>query len=441
MAWAVFVAALAGVLLWLNGTAEDTVSDLYARADKEGLRTTAELSVRPGVSEAEPAPDELANTQDQQEPEQPSENVDVTQDSADQTGDDGTADAVENATPQSDQGESGTVTAEIDQPDSEDQTDLPSADVETDDGSEPASQTALEAAPTDEVSAGPTAAAGLQPEEESPVEDLLADEGTEEAQLALVEPPAPELSEELDQDLPPWQANSRPFDAPASSPRIAIVITDLGLSAAATQIAIQDLPGEITLAFAAHAPDLDTWIPQTRAAGHEALVMVPMEPEDYPVSDPGPYTLLTSQAPSTNIDRLDWSLRRATGFVGIIDTKGSRFTSVADAVQPVVEEIGNRGLLVLDSGSEASVMPAVARETQVPVTASDAFITDFASGNAIDLRLAELEAIAQDNGSAVGVAFPYPILFDRLKGWIEGLDDKGIVLAPITAVVVPPDPE
>ncbi|MEO1248953.1 MAG: divergent polysaccharide deacetylase family protein [Pseudomonadota bacterium] len=466
MAWAVFVAVLAGLLLWLSGTAEDTVSDLYARADRESLRTGLELSARPDTAdtmestqatEAEPP-----TAADAEEPETPQ--ADATEPEQADAGDQALSEQAlsgEDAEP---------VTAESEQPtDAGEEPDAEIAVAESPDAAESAIQTVdepverlLEEFGTNEASEAVNAlqaqgeAIGAEPTAEDVAEnvaedaaedaaadvDAAAEEATaeaDEAQLALVEPPAPEIAPELDTALPPWQAHSRPFEATDDSPRIAIVVTDLGLSAAATQLAIQDLPGEVTLAFAAHAPDLDTWIPQTRAAGHEALVMVPMEPEDYPVNDPGPYTLLTSQAPSTNIDRLDWSLRRATGFVGIIDTKGSRFTAVADAVQPVVEEIGNRGLLVLDSGNEASVMPAVARESQVPVTASDTFITDFASGNAIDLRLTELEAIARDNGSAVGVAFPYPILFERLKSWIEGLDDKGIVLAPITAVVDLPE--
>lgn len=460
MAWAVFVAVLAGLLLWLSGTAEDTVSDLYARADREGLRMGQELSERPDA----PAPMESAEAPEvaddpepmeqdappaEEEPEQAEADIQSPAEDT-ETGDDTAPETAETEQPAGTDVELATQIADGDAPDIATATAVQTVD-------EPVERLLDELGTTDapdvanalQADAEPS---GAEPTAEEVAQDVVAEVAdaeetdaesepteAEETQLALVEPPAPEITTELDESLPPWQAHSRPFEGEGDAPRIAIVVTDLGLSAAATQLAIQDLPGEVTLAFAAHAPDLDTWIPQTRAAGHEALVMVPMEPEDYPVNDPGPYTLLTSQAPSTNIDRLDWSLRRATGFVGIIDTKGSRFTAVADAVQPVVEEIGNRGLLVLDSGSEASVMPAVARESQVPVTASDTFITDFASGNAIDLRLTELEAIAKDNGSAVGVAFPYPILFDRLKSWIEGLDEKGIVLAPITAVVDLPE--
>lgn len=43
-----------------------------------------------------------------------------------------------------------------------------------------------------------------------------------------------------------------------------------------------------------------TWKTATRAreAGHEILLQLPMEPFDYPDSDPGPQTLLASAAPA-----------------------------------------------------------------------------------------------------------------------------------------------
>ncbi|MEM1399547.1 MAG: divergent polysaccharide deacetylase family protein [Pseudomonadota bacterium] len=452
LAWGAFGALLAGLLIWLSGAADQTVEDLKARADKSSLMASLELEAPPVPTDDEPA----ASTDEDGAADAPSESDPAA---------DETADGEEEPAPTED---APTQTADAEENAAEENA------AEENDGEEDAAVTDPDAASTDETAAldqpadtgdadgsetdtGAGALALAEPEAPD-VPDDLAEVTADEAEEALAEDQtaalAPEAVEEdvaveddvaadavdeIEDGRPPWLANSRPFDNPDNRPKIAIVVTDLGLSAAATQLAIQDLPGEVTLAFAAHAQDLANWIPQSRAAGHEALVMVPMEPEDYPVNDPGPYTLLTSQAAGTNVDRLDWSLRRAGGFVGIVDTKGSRFTSVADAVTPIVEELGNRGLMVLDSGSnEESVMPAVARQQNVPVSANDSFITDFASGDAIDLRLEELEAIARDRGSAVGLAFPYPIMFDRLKTWIASLEQKNLVLAPITAVVDQP---
>ena len=77
-------------------------------------------------------------------------------------------------------------------------------------------------------------------------------------------------------------------------------LAGLGLGPAATRAAIQ-LPGEITLAFSSHARDLQQWIDLARAAGHEVLLDLPMEPIGYPAMDPGPQSLLTTLS---SVDRL-----------------------------------------------------------------------------------------------------------------------------------------
>ncbi|MBZ0217697.1 MAG: divergent polysaccharide deacetylase family protein, partial [Fimbriimonadaceae bacterium] len=75
---------------------------------------------------------------------------------------------------------------------------------------------------------------------------------------------------------------SRINPANADEPKIAILVTGLGISASGTSEAIQRLPGEISLAFAPYGGDLQRWIGKARRAGHEVLLQVPMEPFDYP---------------------------------------------------------------------------------------------------------------------------------------------------------------
>ena len=104
--------------------------------------------------------------------------------------------------------------------------------------------------------------------------------------------------------------NAKPYDRRDPKPRIAIVMTNLGLSSGATNAAIQ-LPGGVTLAFASHAQKLQEWIDLARAGGHEVMLDLPMEPANYPVLDPGPQPLLTSLSGDENVTRLRWHLGRA----------------------------------------------------------------------------------------------------------------------------------
>ena len=196
-----------------------------------------------------------------------------------------------------------------------------------------------------------------------------------------------------------------------------------------------DLPAAVTLAFSPFSRDLDHWLTLARDAGHEVLLMVPMEPEAFPRDDPGPQALLVSLDAEQNRRRLEWLLARAAGYVGVINGMGSRFTATRMAMSPVLNQIHQRGLLFIDAATTPrSVAPPLAEEIGLPFAVSDRVIDDIAAPDAIDLRLRELEEIARERGVAVGLGSPYPVTRERLAEWAAGLERKGLVLAPVSAV-------
>src|SRR6202044_1594292 len=129
------------------------------------------------------------------------------------------------------------------------------------------------------------------------------------------------------------------------APRIAIIVSGLGISDSATADAIAKLPGAGTLGFMPYGSDVAALAGRARARGHEVLLQVPMEPFDYPDNDPGPQTLLTSLTPQQNIDRLYWLMSRFQGYVGIAGAMGGRFTASDQSFAPVLRETAKRGLI------------------------------------------------------------------------------------------------
>ena len=251
-------------------------------------------------------------------------------------------------------------------------------------------------------------------------------------QAAVFAPRAPLPREPM---APAWIRYGRSFDANDRRPRVAVVVSELGLSSAATNAAIQNLPAAVTLAFSPYADSLDHWIGLARAAGHEVLLNLPMEPINFPVNDPGPRALLTSLSAQQNLERLDWVLGRVNGYVGVSNHMGSRFTTMPEALKPVLTAINERGLMFVDSrASTRSVAAKVASDIGLPRAINDRQIDQEASRPAIDGRLAEIERIARESGAAVAMAQPYPVTIERLQAWIGTLETKGLVLAPITAV-------
>lgn len=234
----------------------------------------------------------------------------------------------------------------------------------------------------------------------------------------------------------PWRVYSRPFNALEKRPRVAVVIVGLGVSFNATESAVQELPGEVTLAFEPFSNKLNEWIDAARGAGHEVLLNIPMEPRGYPRNDPGPFGLMTGLRPDENKRRLDWILSRMTGYVGVTNVHGDRFSGSEVALQPVLRDLVSRGLLFVDTVDRTtSAITGIAPGLRLPLAVSSTTVDAVASRASIEQQLSVVERIARSQGAAVVIAHPYPVSVRILKRWIAGLNEMGLALAPISAVV------
>ena len=234
----------------------------------------------------------------------------------------------------------------------------------------------------------------------------------------------------------PWQVYARPFDLNDKRPRVALIISNLGISATQTDAAINHLPAGVTLAYQPYSRRLGEWINLSRAAGHEVMLTLPMEPADYPRNDPGPNALLTALEPAKNMERFNWVLSQGTGYVGLVGYEGSRFTMARDDMMPVLDALKRRGLLYIDNRETAqTVVPALAMDMKLPFASANRAIDRDATRSGVDRRLADLEDIARRNGNALGIGSPFPVTFERIALWAQGLEDRGLVLAPVSAVI------
>lgn len=233
----------------------------------------------------------------------------------------------------------------------------------------------------------------------------------------------------------PWQVYARPVAGLSSRPRIALVITGAGLRKSTTTAAITTLPPEITLAFSPYGDNLPARTAEARAAGHELMLLVPMEPDDYPRNDPGPHTLLAQGEDLENLQRLRWALGRFSGYVGIVNDMGSRFTASEPAMTLVLGEAKMRGLLFMDARSSAYTVGAtVARNLRVPRAVNNRYIDNEQTEEAIRARLAELETVASSYGAAAGIGRLYPVTIKVVEEWAAGLAARGFDLVPVTAI-------
>ena len=232
---------------------------------------------------------------------------------------------------------------------------------------------------------------------------------------------------------------ARPFDLADKRPRIGLVVTGLGMSDADSRNAIENLPGPVTLAFSPYASAPDPLLDLARSKGHELLISIPMEPQGYPLNDAGSRSLLTGADPAQNRLNLEWALSRIQGYVGATGAlegmRGERFADQTTNLSQVLEELGRRGLLYVDPRPGRGPLQTAA----LPTRDVDLVVDDPPARAEIEAKLAALERLAREKGSALGLAGPLrPVTVERIAAWARGLDEKGIALAPVSAMVEAP---
>ncbi|MEA1650703.1 divergent polysaccharide deacetylase family protein [Nitrospirillum sp. BR 11164] len=239
-----------------------------------------------------------------------------------------------------------------------------------------------------------------------------------------------------------WRRNAVPspqMAAPApgaAHARIVLVIDDLGVDRPRSTRAVA-LPGPVTTAWLPYAHDLADQTRAARAAGHELIVHVPMEPVGK--ADPGPGALTVNLGDEEIQRRLETDLASFDGYVGINNHMGSRFTADEGKLSIVLAELSRRGLMFLDSRTTPDTKgPELAARYHLPLVSRDVFLDDDQSPKAVQAMLAKVEEVARRHGTAVAIGHPHDVTLTALEHWLPTLAAKGFVLVPLTAVIAPP---
>ena len=213
-----------------------------------------------------------------------------------------------------------------------------------------------------------------------------------------------------------------PTPAPLpSGPVVAILLTD----AAGSAEPIDRLPPEIGIVLSPYSAGSAKRAAALRATGRDVWAGIPMQPKRWPAITPGENTLLVDSPAAENVARLDWALRRIGPVTGVTSIMGSAFTENGAALLPVMAALKSRNLAYVDArASGASVALATAQAAGVRAALNQRFL----DGPEMAANLAALEAAAQADGRALGLASASPDSVAAIRNWAAGLDARGIRL-------------
>ncbi|AUG53025.1 divergent polysaccharide deacetylase family protein [Thalassospira marina] len=231
-----------------------------------------------------------------------------------------------------------------------------------------------------------------------------------------------------------WQKFATHVPDTGNAPVIAIVIDDAGIDKPRTERAAE-LPGPITISYLPYATHLAEQVATARKRGHEIMLHMPMEPTST-VVDPGPHALLTSYDKVAILNEMTWMLDRFSGYVGINNHMGSKFTSDPERMAVVMQVMKARGLMFLDSRTSAkSVGYQEAQKFSVPAIERDVFIDDADDAAKISEMLDRVEHVASKRGYAVAIGHPRDLTLAALNKWIPKMQAAGFIFVPATDII------
>ena len=145
----------------------------------------------------------------------------------------------------------------------------------------------------------------------------------------------------------PWIAYARRFEPEGPAARVGLLMINVGADEALMQRAIDELPGEVSLAFLPGTPDLPRWLRLAREHGHESYLMLPVEDPAGP-AERGIRPIEATAEAAENMRRLRTAMSRGEGYVGFV-VPGPALVSQSDLIaRPLMKEIADRGLALIE---------------------------------------------------------------------------------------------
>jgi len=217
----------------------------------------------------------------------------------------------------------------------------------------------------------------------------------------------------------------------AATPRIALIIDDLGYELTAGRRAVA-LPGPVACAVLPGTPLAARIAGLAAASGKDVLLHLPLQAADPDVApDPGALRL--------DMTRREFAAAFAANLAsvpaarGVSNHRGSLLTRHPGHMTWLMEELSARdGLYFVDSyTTHHSIALQFAFDAGIPAVRRDVFLDNDRSEAGIRREFERLKREARQRGAAVGIGHPYPETLAFLERELPGLAAEGFRLVPV----------
>mgnify|MGYP001817569391 FL=1 len=221
----------------------------------------------------------------------------------------------------------------------------------------------------------------------------------------------------------------------AESPRVAIIIDDLGYHMANGKRAIQ-LPGAVTFSFLPGSPRARVLADHAHQRGKEILLHLPLQANTDELH-PERWEIGIDMSRERLGTVFNEALQSVPHVSGINSHRGSLMTRHPGHMQWLMEEIqDHEHLFFIDSYTHhESVALQIAQEAGVDAVKRDVFLDPDRLPETVAREFERMKTLARKRGQVVAIAHPYPATLDLLERELPRLLEEGFTLVSVSELV------
>ena len=208
--------------------------------------------------------------------------------------------------------------------------------------------------------------------------------------------------------------------------RIAIIIDDLGYSSE-MDIKLSEIEHNLTLAVLPFLEGTSNAVDRFKDVNNFELILhLPLEPMSADAHEE--HMMMVDMERNEIVDLLERAVDDiGVNVRGLNNHKGSRFTQDGGSMEILLTEVKERGLFFVDSYTiGSSVGYEMSSQMEIPTARRDVFLDNVDDRDSIKAKLRELEEIAGNRGSAIGIGHHKDITLEVLKEEMPEMERRGI---------------
>jgi uncharacterized protein len=219
--------------------------------------------------------------------------------------------------------------------------------------------------------------------------------------------------------------------------QIAIVVDDFGSINGDLLDGYLSLPKEVTFAIFPHQPNSEYTMNASSKQGRDILAHIPMEPLDYPKTDPGRNPILVQMKQSEVEKTLNKALNSLPQCIGISNHMGNLATTDPTTMGYVMNVLKEKNKIFLDDHtSNVSVAYQTAQKAHIQAFQNDTFLdTPDISVETMNKKIEQLEMLCLSKKGMIVVSHCLTKeKLEYLQSFITNILARGFTLVPLSKI-------